>query len=149
MKNDPFIQEIAEYKFKDYFDSRFCRIYYNEPLKISICELKSDYVPIEHFKDSLYKVSNIIKEGINHKFIFDKRSLQGFHQPSMEWYFIKWKPEMMELGLYIHRKILPSKPWFEKCVKIARQEILNDHPDNILHKLDIKYCRTMKEAIET
>lgn len=135
--------------FQDYYNSRFSRIYYSEELKTIVCELKSEYVPIEHFKDTFYKISELVDNGINYKFIFDKRSLRAFHQPSMEWYFVVWKQDMYEKGLKIHRKILPPEPWFRKSVAIAREQINREHHDLIINKLDIQYCETIEEAIET
>lgn len=135
--------------FQDYYNSRFSRIYFNEELKIIICELKAEYVPIEHFKDTFYKISELVEAGNNHKFIFDKRSLRAFHQPSMEWYFVVWKKEMYEKGLKIHRKILPPEPWFRKSVAIAKEQISREHHEIIINKLDIRYCESVEEAIET
>jgi len=134
--------------FQDYYNSRFSRIYFNEELKIVICELKAEYVPIEHFKDTFYKISELVEAGNNHKFIFDKRSLRAFHQPSMEWYFVVWKKEMYEKGLKIHRKILPPEPWFRKSVSIAKEQISREHHEIIINKLDIRYCESVEEAIE-
>ena len=136
------------YHFKDFYNSRFARIYYAEEPKIIVCELKSEYVPIEHFKDTFYHISELVKSGVNQKFVFDKRSLRAFHQPSMEWYFLTWKKEMLGYGLRIHRKILPDEPWFKKSVLIARDHIDRDHPDNVIDQLDIQYYDTLKEALE-
>ncbi len=135
-------------QFKTHFDERFVKLYYSRDKKILICKLKADYVPIEHFKEAFHRISDFVKDGDYEKFIFDKRSLRAFHQPSMEWYYIEWKKEMYAHGLKIHRKILPNESWFEKSVMIAKQNILEDYPDNIIDKLDIKYCSSIKEAIE-
>ena len=43
------LPELAQ--FEDFFDARFARVAYHEKSGIIICELKSEYVPIEHFKD--------------------------------------------------------------------------------------------------
>lgn len=141
--------EKTKSDFQDYYNARFSRIYYNEDLKTIICELKAEYVPIEHFKDTFYKISELVEAGNNHKFIFDKRSLRAFHQPSMEWYFVVWKKEMYEKGLKIHRKILPPEPWFRKSVAIAKEQISREHHELIIDKLDIRYCETIEEAIAT
>lgn len=141
--------EKTKSDFQDYYNSRFSRIYYNEDLKTIICELKAEYVPIEHFKDTFFKISELVDAGNNYKFIFDKRSLRAFHQPSMEWYFVVWKKEMYEKGLKIHRKILPPEPWFRKSVAIAKQQISREHQELIVDKLDIRYCETLEEAIAT
>ncbi|MEQ9438601.1 MAG: hypothetical protein RIG62_06115 [Cyclobacteriaceae bacterium] len=134
-------------QFKDHFDSRFARIAYHENTKTVLCELRAEYVPIEHFKDTFYRISELVKNGINEKFIFDKRALRAFHQPSMEWYFIVWKKEMYQYGLHRHRKILPQEPWFRKSVEIARKQIVQTYPDSIIDKLDIQYCETLEDAI--
>ena len=146
--NNTTLDQHSVSDFQDYYTSRFSRIYYNSDSKIIICELRSEYVPIEHFKDTFYKVSELVEAGNNHKFIFDKRALRAFHQPSMEWYFTVWKKEMYEKGLRIHRKILPPEPWFKKSVEIAKNQISHVHNDLIIDKLDIKYCDSVEEAIE-
>ncbi|MFP4090286.1 MAG: hypothetical protein ACLFUB_02175 [Cyclobacteriaceae bacterium] len=148
MENTSAIKDATRYEFEDYFSSRFSRIYFSEELKTVICELKSDYVPIEHFKDTFYKISELVEKGINAKFIFDKRSLRAFHQPSMEWYYIVWKKEMYEKGLSVHRKILPAEAWFRKSVAIAKDQISKENSDLIIPKLDIKYCESIDEALE-
>jgi hypothetical protein len=94
------------------------------------------------------QIGEIVKAGDFEKFIFDKRSLRAFHQPTMEWYFIFWKKEMLEYGVKTHRKILPTEKWFEKMVQIAKNQILQTYPDNIIDQLDIRYCDTIEEAIE-
>ena len=139
---------ITDYHFKDFYNSRFARISYAEEPKIIVCELKSEYVPIEHFKDTFYRISELVKSGINQKFVFDKRSLRAFHQPSMEWYFLTWKKEMLGHGLRVHRKVLPNEAWFKKSVMIARDQIAHNHPDNVLDQLDIQYCDSLEEALQ-
>ncbi len=133
--------------FEIVIEERYAKVYENKVKGIIICELLTDYVPIEDFKNTFLQISQVIKRGGFHKFIFDKRSLRAFHQPSMEWYFLHWKNEMMEYGLVKHRKILPAEKWFEKMVMIAKEQIMKNNPDNIIDKLDIKYCDTLEEAI--
>lgn len=141
------LSELPQYTI--HFDSRFAKVSYSETDNTIICELKSEYVPIEHFRDTFYRISELVKKGINGKFIFDKRALRAFHQPSMEWYFIVWKKDMFQHGLSKHRKILPQETWFRKSVEIARNEILRNHSsDPVLSKLDIRYCESIEEALE-
>lgn len=141
--------QLTRYEFKEYYTSRFSQVSYNKELKTVVCKLTSEYVPIEHFKDTFLKISELVEAGNNHKFIFDKRSLKAFHQPSMEWYFVVWKKDMYKKGLSIHRKILPPEPWFKKSVEIAKDQIYRDHKDLIAAQLDIKYCNSIEEAIES
>jgi hypothetical protein len=129
------------------FEERYASVLVNREDGIIICTLLTDYVPIEDFKITFEKISEIVKKGNFSKFIFDKRALRAFHQPSMEWYFLTWKKEMYDYGLSIHRKILPAEKWFEKMVMIAKMQIIENNPDNIIDKLDIKYCDTVEQAI--
>ncbi|WP_228690620.1 hypothetical protein [Lunatimonas sp.] len=129
------------------FEERYAKVLTNDDDGIIICELLTDYVPIEDFKRTFEKISEIVKSGTYNKFIFDKRALRAFHQPSMEWYFLVWKKEMYGFGLKVHRKILPSEKWFEKMVMIAKLQIMENNPGNIIDKLDIKYCDSIEEAI--
>ena len=134
--------------FEVAFEERYSRVLTNLEKKIVICELLADYIPIEDFKETFTQIGSIIKSGDYQKFIFDKRSLRAFHQPTMEWYFIHWKKEMLGFGLKTHRKILPAEKWFEKMVQIAKQQILETYPDNIIDQLDIQYCDSIEEAIK-
>ncbi|WP_194976905.1 hypothetical protein [Aquiflexum lacus] len=133
--------------FELIFEIRYARVYANQKKGIIICELLTDYIPIDDFKEVFAEISKIVESGNYEKFIFDKRSLRAFHQPSMEWYFLNWKNKMLELGLSKHRKILPEEKWFEKMVMIAKEQIMKNNPDNIIHLLDIKYCNSIEEAI--
>ncbi|WP_291780663.1 hypothetical protein [Cecembia sp.] len=138
---------IEENNFQLKFETRYAKVYANTDRGMVICELLSDYIPIEDFKETFKNISSIVESGKYEKFIFDKRSLRAFHQPSMEWYFLNWKNKMLELGLQKHRKILPEEKWFEKMVMIAKEQILKNNPDNIIHLLDIRYCNSIEEAI--
>ena len=130
-------------------DHKYARVSSNPARKILICELLSDYVPIEDFKEVFTEIGELVKAGDFTKFIFDKRALRAFHQPTMEWYFIHWKKEMLGYGVKTHRKILPAEKWFEKMVQIAKAQILTQYPDNIIDQLDIAYCDTIEEAVLT
>jgi hypothetical protein len=116
--------------------------------KVILCELTDSYVPIGNFRTIFLEMGEYIKNGNIEKFIFDKRHLRTFHQPSMEWYFIEWKTEMLKSGLKTHRKLLPvGMPWFKNAVMAGRVQILKKYSDNIIHKLDIKYSQTIEQAI--
>lgn len=130
-------------------DRPYVRAYVNRSSKSIICALLVDYIPIDEFKAAFEEIATLVKNGEFEKFIFDKRSLRAFHQPTMEWYFIHWKKEMLQHGLKIHRKILPKEEWFEKVVQLGKAQIIRNHPTHILDQLDIAYCDTIGEAIET
>jgi hypothetical protein len=133
--------------FKLAFEQRYVKVWVNSARKTVICELLTDYVPIEDFKEAFGEIGKLVEAGDFEKFIFDKRALRAFHQPTMEWYFIHWKKEMLGYGVKTHRKILPAEKWFEKMVHIAKAQILTQYPDNIIDQLDIAYCDTVEEAI--
>lgn len=134
--------------FQLMLETKYAKVYAQEQKGIIICELLTDYCPIEDFKALFNQISEIVEKGNYEKFIFDKRALRAFHQPSMEWYFLNWKNKMLELGIKKHRKILPEEKWFEKMVMIAKEQIIKNNPDNIIHLLDIKYCDSIEEAID-
>lgn len=145
MNETLFLSETRDFELV--FEEKYTRVLINADLKIVICELLADYVPIEDFKEAFLQIGEIVKAGNYEKFIFDKRSLRAFHQPTMEWYFIHWKKDMLAYGLKTHRKILPAEKWFEKMVQISKAQILQNYPDNIIDQLDIKYCDSIEEAI--
>lgn len=129
------------------FEVRYARVLVSPTKRMIICELLADYIPMDDFKVIFNQIGDIVKVGYYEKFIFDKRSLRAFHQPTMEWYFIHWKKDMLEYGVTKHRKILPAEKWFEKMVQIAKLQIFQNYPDNIIDQLDIQYCDSIEEAI--
>ncbi len=145
MNETQFSPEIQDFELA--FEQKYARVLVNPKQKTIICELLSDYVPIDDFKAIFHEIGTVVQEGDFEKFIFDKRSLRAFHQPTMEWYFVHWKKEMLHYGIRKHRKILPAEKWFEKMVQIAKGQILKDYPENIISQLDIQYCDSIEEAI--
>lgn len=139
---------LLEDGFSEGFNSRFSTVYVNTDKGIIFCQLNEEYTPIENFKETFNQISTLAKKNKYSKFIFDKRALRTFHQPSMEWYFITWKQEMLKLGISKHRKILPELDWFKKAVQIAKIDLELKFPDNVFKQLDIQYCDSIEEAIE-
>ena len=80
--------------------------------------------------------------------VFDKQKLRTFHQPSMEWYFAVWKPNIKRKGLINHYKILPKLIWFEKAVEAGKFEIFQKFSKDILNGITITYINFVEEAIE-
>lgn len=131
-----------------HLSNQYARIYEDEGQKALICQIHSPYIPIEAFKSLFIESTTFIQQKGIRKFIFDKRNLRAFHQPSMEWYFVFWKQQMYhEWGLACHRKILPYEDWFKKCVEAGRHEIHQKYPDNVFHLLDIQYTNSLEEAL--
>jgi hypothetical protein len=141
--------ELTALGFQLRFEDRWSRVLYHGHKKVVLCQLLSDYLPIEHFRNTFRQISTLVENGDFKKFIFDKSSLRTFHQPSMEWYFIHWKQEMMNYGLVQHRKILPDLDWFKTAVAIERDELLKKMSAEAVKKLDIRYCTDINEAIRT
>lgn len=143
------INETLPHTLQKVFENKNANLFIEPSLQIMLCETKVPYIPIEEFKDVFYNCSVTIKDAAIVKFIFDKRALRTFHQPSMEWYFISWKQDMYNnYGLATHRKILPDENWFRKCVEAGKAEILKDKRNTIISKLDIKYTESVAQAID-
>lgn len=113
-----------------------------------VIEAKTNYIPIDQFREIFVEAGKLIKELGIRKLVFDKRTLTVFHQPSMEWYFVVWKDQMFDLGLRSHVKILPNDKVFKQSVAIGRQKINDAYPNGKFHQMDIKYADTLEEAIE-
>ena len=115
---------------------------------IAVLEATANYIPLASFKEIFNFIGDLTsKNGIT-KLIFDKRKLSVFHQPSMEWYFVEWKEKTFEMGLKVHRKILPVDDVFRQSVRIGREKINRDHPGKKFQQMDIQYCESVDEAIE-
>jgi len=131
-------------------ENRFAKIYTtSEQPTTMICILQAEYVPEQSFKELFANISVLVGKATTPitKFVFDKQSLRTFHQASMTWYHVEWKPEMAKLGLYAYRKILPKDPLFRKSVEIGRNKISQDHPEFDWAKFDIQYCETLTDAL--
>jgi hypothetical protein len=115
--------------------------------QIAVVRATSTYIPIDQFKDIFNFITELTREEHITKLIFDKRNLTVFHQPSMEWYFTEWKEIASDLGLVVHRKILPNDEIFRQSVKIGREKINNTFPNGKYKLLDIAYADSLEEAI--
>ncbi|WP_338769753.1 hypothetical protein WAF17_10480 [Bernardetia sp. ABR2-2B] len=125
-------------------------IYWIPKANTIVCEAVHEYMPQEDFKALFNTISNHVAKYRPINFVFDKRALKAFHQPSMEWYFTEWKSEMSKLhGLKRHRKLLPNITWFALAVKAGRAELAKKYPDGEFHNLDIQYKDTILEAINS
>lgn len=133
---------------KEFLDSKHGSISFIPSKKIAILTVKSSYIPIVEFKELFNKISTLVKQERITKFIFDKRLMTTFHQPSMEWYHLNWKEDMYKIGLKSHRKLLPNDKLFEQSVITGRKKIARENPDFNFSKYDIVYCNSIEEAIE-
>lgn len=139
---------FGDNEFKLEYKGPFSSLYFNEQLKMAICVAEEEYIPIDNFKEMFLYISEMIgKVEIKH-LLFDKQKLRTFHQPSMEWYFAVWKPNMKSKGLVNHYKILPKLDWFEKAVEAGKHEIFQKFSKEIVNGITITYVNSIEEAIK-
>ncbi len=138
--NNPLIKEV--------YVTKHAVISFIPSKQIAICSVTAAYIPISDFKAIFSKVGEMVKKENITKFIFDKRKMTVFHQPSMEWYHLNWKEDMYKVGLKKHRKLLPDDKLFEQSVITGRKKITRENPSFNYNKYDIMYCLSMEEAIE-
>ncbi len=131
-------------------NDEIANVYWIAEKKTIVCEAVNEYMPQDEFKVLFNKISDHVAQYHPENFVFDKRALKAFHQPSMEWYFTEWKTEMsLSYGLKRHRKLLPNITWFALAVKAGRAELARKYPDGEFHNLDIQYKDTILDAIES
>lgn len=129
-------------------DNPFSTVEISADQNYALVKAKESYIPIEEFKKCFNALGDYIKENSNiKKLIFDKRNLKVFDQDSMVWYFVEWKAEMKKYGLSVHRKLLPDDDVFVESVKLGREKLARENPDAAFHKLDIKYSKTLEDAV--
>jgi hypothetical protein len=139
--------ETISESMEPFYQNESTKLYYNAQLKIGLCEVIAPYIPMVQFMEIFNKATEMIKaHGLRH-FIFDKRSLRTFHQPSMEWYFVEWKPVVRDMGMADHFKILPDEPWFHRCVEAGRSDIVKNYPEGLLNGISVRYVDSVEEAI--
>ncbi len=124
------------------------KVYLEATSNVLIVESLRSYILNEEFKEVFDKVNELIAAHRVTKFIFDKRKLKVFHQPSMEWYFTDWKDTAYELGLRTIRKVLPKDIVFRQSVKIGITKIKNEYPEAKFNLMDIQYSNTLEDALK-
>jgi hypothetical protein len=116
--------------------------------QVIVAAATRSYITEKDFKEAFEKTLDFLKTTTVTTFIFDKTELNTFHQPSMEWYHLEWKPQAAASGLTHHFKILPNSVTFKTSVEIGRRKIFGQidetHP---LHKISITYTDTVEEAL--
>ena len=123
------------------------RLGYNDVDKYGVAEVIAPYIPMADFMEAFDMSLDMIEKYNLKNFIFDKRSMNVFHQPSMEWYFVQWKPKARKLGVFQHYKIMPEEDWFLKCVEAGRETIAQNYPDDLLEGITITYTKSVAEAV--
>ncbi len=136
------------YEFDLIYSAPSASLYYNNVLEMALCVAEVEYIPIDNFKAVFLSLSDLIEKYPIKHLVFDKRKLRTFHQPSMEWYFAIWKPEVRKKGLINHYKILPKLEWFVQAVKAGRFEIYNKYHKDILDGIAINYVNDIESAID-
>lgn len=135
-------------KLQEFYANKFASIFYLPIEKIAVCTATAPYIPMKDFQQLFEKASQLIKEENIEKFIFDKRKLSVFHQPSMEWYHVVWKEQMFAYGLHKYRKLVPDDKVFEQSILTGKTLIKRKYPEFNFSKYDILYCQTLQEAFE-
>ena len=136
------------YSFVKFFQNDFADVCFNNELRMAVCSARQEYIPISSFKEIFNEVSSRLNTHEVRYFLFDKRNLRTFHQPSMEWYFAVWKPVVKNKGLHGHYKILPQLDWFVKSVEAGKHEIFQKYGSDILRDISVKYVDSVEQAIE-
>lgn len=141
---------LLETRFSERYKDHYGIIYTCDDSNIMLCELTQPYTPIDDFMKLLRQMMIVIEMYGCQKFIFDKRAIRGFHQPTMEWYYLTWKVEAYnKFGLRVHRKLFPQEEWFLKCIEAGRAAIKRKDPGSIVHTFDIKVCQSLEEAVNS
>lgn len=139
---------VASVVTKEFLSTKHASITFIPGRGIAICTVKASYIPMSDFKELFNKISQLVKQEKITKFVFDKRKMTTFHQPSMEWYHLNWKEDMYKVGLKKHRKLLPDDKLFEQSVITGKKKIIRDNPEFNYNKYDIVYCSSLEEAID-
>ena len=142
--------KLIEERFSERFSNEWGTMYVCNDSNVIICSILQSYTPIDDFMSLLRQQAMLIETYGCEKFIFDKRAIRGFHQPTMEWYYLTWKVEMYQkYGLMTHRKLFTDEEWFLQCIKAGRAAIKKKDPGSIVHTFDIKVCKTLQEAVDS
>ena len=141
-------QNLEGHLMNELYESEFVSFYKFNDQDLGVCKATSEYIPIDYFKNDFEAIGSLIAEHNIHALIFDKRSLNTFHQPSMEWYYTEWKAELLQHGLKTHYKILPAAPWFAKSVEAGKRDIKKNHPEFDFNRFSVNYVSSLDEAVD-
>ncbi|MEL6536076.1 MAG: hypothetical protein AAFQ98_11720 [Bacteroidota bacterium] len=141
------IANLEKADWEKAFEAKHATVYTIAPSQTILCVLEKEYVPIAAFKAIFEKITELASSSLFKRFVFDKRKLAAFHQPTMEWYYLDWKTTVAPYGITEHRKLLPEAAWFRKTVEIAKLSLENRMPEELRAKLDIQYCESIEEAL--
>lgn len=139
--------ETVDLNLTEFGGNQSIKLYYESNLRIGIAVATAPYISMDEFMEAFKASTEMIREFNITKFIFDKRALRAFHQPSMEWYFVEWKPKIKEMGMKTHYKILPQEDWFRKCVEAGRRDIEEAYGENFLDGITVTYVDSIKQAV--
>lgn len=143
------MREPVPGKFILFQKNPLAEIHYHKDLQLAIVITIANFVPFQDFKALFVQVGEVVEKHSLRKILFDKRSLTIFHQPSMEWYYLEWKVQMLHhQGIREHGKILPKDDLFRKSVEKAREKIFIDNPTHPVHELKFAYFEDFQEALE-
>lgn len=143
------MREPVPGKFILYQKNPLAEIHYHKDLQLALVVTTANFIPFQDFKSLFVKVGKVVEKHSLQKVLFDKRSLTIFHQPSMEWYYLEWKAQMLHYQWVMeHGKILPQDDLFRKSVEKARQKIFIENPTHPIHELKVVYYEDFQEALE-
>jgi hypothetical protein len=127
--------------------SRSVQAEYFKDSQTLIITAKSGFITEEEFKGTFNELEVFIRKNKVDKLIFDMRRLSVFHLPSMEWYYMEWKPKVAAFGLKKHYKLLPDNEIFRMRVEIGRKKLFRKYAENLLFGIDVKYLESIEEAL--
>lgn len=130
------------------WQNEFIEIEENSSCNCGIVVAKREYIPIQDFKEAFLMAKELATEKKWKSFIFDKHNLTVFHQASMEWYYTEWKNDLVKIGLTLHFKILPLESWFKASVDAGISEIKSKHPEIDFDAFEVRYVKTITEALQ-
>ncbi len=112
-----------------------------------IATARSHFIPEADFRESFRAIGELVRTHSVKKLVFDKRKLEVFHFPSMEWYYTEWKPAMVTHGLQWHAKLLPERRAFRLHVRLSREKIYRSVPQGLLDAVVVEYFDSLEAAL--
>ncbi len=137
----------AGYAREVVFENPHVAVYLLPQARTVLCLARKAYLPHEVFVETYRQIEGLVPRYGIAKLVFDKQPLRIFNQASMIWYHVHWKQQMYEQGLTTYRKILPPDQAFRLAVSICRTNLMKEHPGFDLSKFDIRYCKSLAEAL--
>lgn len=129
------------------FTNDFVDVTHYEEENAFLCHIKTPAVPTKVFVSTLVKIGVLVELEQVSRFILDLSAMVVCDDQAMEWLYVEWSEKMFTANLRKVSILLPENNLFKQQLVRARKEMVSKHPDKDIHRYNIRYARSVNEAL--